>query len=257
MKTIWKGALNFGLVTINIELFDAIQEHAVSFKLLHDACHTPIHNLRWCNHCNKAVPWNHVVKGLPLTKEKFFVMTKEALKTLKPLKNDTLVLQTFIPEANFDPIWSDQHYYVLPQKENDRAYALFVTVLTTSKKIAIGTIIFKDKEHICAIRPYQDRLLMTTLHYAYEIRPLPTHKTTLRFTTKELELAQYLVAKLSKKKIALENFKDTFIEKLKVLIRKQPAKKQISAKKTKTVKEPLVQALEKSLKISKPRTKKS
>lgn len=252
MKTLWKGSLNFGLVTIAIDIYAAIQEHAISFKLLHDECHTPIHNLRWCDHCDKEVSWEHVVKGLPLPDNKFFVITKEALAKLKPLKTDIIALTTFIDEESFDPIWSDEHYYVLPHNKDDRAYALFVQALEHSKKIAIGTIIFKEKEHICALRPYHNRLLMSTLHYAYEIRPLPPAKKTIRFTTQELQLAEYLIKKLSKKTCSLETFKDTFIEKLKKAItQKHGTTKQLAASQKrakKKFKESLVETLQKSIK---------
>ncbi len=215
MKAIWRGSLNFGLVTIDIELVSAIKEHAVSFKLLHDKCHTQIHNMRWCNHCNKEVTWDHVVKGLPNSKNKFFIITKEALKQLKPLKSDTIVIDTFIDADKLQPLWFDAHYYGLARKEKDRAFSLFVTALAHSGKVAIGKVIMKEKEHVCAIQPYQDQLLVTTLHYPYEIRPLPKKKAEAHFDKEELKLAEYLIAKMSHKKISPSLFKDTFIEKLK------------------------------------------
>lgn len=215
MKAIWKGALNFGLVTIDLELFTAIEDHAVKFKLLHDVCETPIHNLHWCDHCNKAVEWEHIVKGLPLSKNKFVVLTKEKLKSLKALKSDVIHLETFVDKENVEPILFDTHYYALPHKEHDRAYGLFVAALEKASKVAVGKIIFKEREHVCILQPYHDRLLLSTLHFGYEIRPLPAVKTVMKFDSQELELAQYLIDKLSHKKIKMENFKDTFVEKLK------------------------------------------
>lgn len=259
MKTIWKGSLNFGLVTISIELYSAIQEHVVSFKLLHDTCKTPIHNLHWCPHCKKALTWDHIVKGLPLDKNKFFIITKQALRELKPFKSSTIALTTFIDESELDPLWTNQHYYALPQKTDDRAYALFVTALETEKKIALGTIIMKDKEHICVFRPYHNRLLMTTLHYAYELRPLPPAQKSIRFTFEELEVAHYLIKKLSKKTLSLEQFKDTFIEQLKKAVTQKlkPGKK-ITVKKIKPSekKETLLETLQKSVSLASSRHRK-
>lgn len=218
MKALWKGSLNFGLVTIDLELVTAVQEHALAFKLLHDVCETPIHNQHWCDHCNKAVAWEHIVKGFPLSKTKFVVLTKEKLKTLKALKSDTLVLETFVDKEKIEPIWLNNHYYALPRKENDRAYGLFVAALEKANKVAVSTIIFKEREHMCVIQPYHNRLLLSTLHYPYEIRPLPQEKSVLKFDSQELELANYLIEKLSHKKVNLEKFKDTFVEKLKKVL---------------------------------------
>ena len=249
MRAFWKGSLNFGLVTIDVQVFTAIKEHVISFKLLHDKCHTPIHNLHWCEHDNEAVSWEHIVKGLPLGNNKFFVITKEALRKLKPLRTDTIVIKTFLDADALEPIWFDQHYYALPAKESDPAYALFVAALEKSKKIGIGTVVFKEKEHPCGFQPYHKRLLLSTLHYAYEIRPLELPKKVPAFDAQELKLAQYLIDKLSHKKVKLEDFKDTFIEKLKKALKAKP-KKEIATKKVvhkKVAHKPLLEILKKSI----------
>lgn len=258
MKAFWKGSLNFGLITLDIELFTAINVHGLAFKLLHDVCHKQIHNVHWCDHCNQAVTWDHIVKGLPLNNEKFFILTNEALSNLKSLKSDVITIETFIPADALEPIWLESHYFALPRKQGDRAYALFVAALEDSKKIALGKVIFRQREHVCALQPYGDCLLLSTLHFSHEIRPLPPQTTTIKFTSEELELAQYLIEKMSFAKIRPETFKDTFVENLKKAL-KSRSKKSIpmtnAKKKTGTKKQSLTDLLKQS--VSTLKTKKS
>ena len=82
MKSIWKGSISFGLVTIPVRLYSAVQEHAIGFTLLHNKCHTPIFYKRWCDHCKKEVAWADVVKGLKLESGSYAILTQEKLKAL-------------------------------------------------------------------------------------------------------------------------------------------------------------------------------
>jgi DNA end-binding protein Ku len=251
MKAIWKGSINFGLVTIKIELFSAVQEHVVSFKLLHDACHTPIHNVRWCATCEQEVAWENVVKGLPTKKGDYFIITQKTLESLKSKGTDTIHVETFIASHQLEFVWLEQHYYALPYKKNDRAYELFVAALEKSKKMGLGRFIMREKEHVCVILPYHNALLLSTLHFPYQIRPLP-EQAPKKIDKKELELAQYLIETLSAKKISADLLKDTFIEQLKKEIVKK-TKKTVKAvpRQSKHKKLSLLQSLEESVKSHK------
>jgi DNA end-binding protein Ku len=223
MRAIWKGTLSFGLVTIFVEVYSAIQEHTLGFKLLHGVCHTPINYQRWCSHCNKLVDWADIVKGIKLDDGTYFILTPENLKKLKPEKTDTIEIIEFVDALAIDPIYYDDHYYVAPAKTSDKAYFLFTAALAHLNKVAIGKFVFKDKEYVGAIQPYMNGLLLTTLNYEYEIRPLqkleelspPEH-----MEARELKLAEQLITKLSKKKFDMSRFKDTFAEKLTEKIKK-------------------------------------
>lgn len=223
MRAIWKGTISFGLVNIPIEVYSAIQEHSLGFKLLHKKCHTPINYQRWCSHCNQVVEWADIVKGLKVDGDTYFIVTQESLKKLKPEKTDSIEIIEFVDALAIDPIYYDQHYYVAPAKASDKAYFLFTAALAHLNKVAVGRFVFKDKEYIGAIQPYMNGLLLTTLNYEYEIRPLakleelspPAH-----MEARELKLAEQLITKLSKKKFDMSRFKDTFAEKLKEQIKR-------------------------------------
>lgn len=257
MKSIWKGSISFGLVNIPVTLYSAISSQTLGFKLLHDACHTPIKYQRWCSHCDVEVPWENIVKGMPLENGTFFIITKEKLEELKPAKSDRLEIKEFIPSTELSFIYIDNHYYLLPTKETDKAFFLFFETLKTVDLIAIGVFVLREKEHLCAINPYKKGLLLSTLNYSYEIKELKKLdelSSPEKITASELNLAKQLVKQLTKKKFDISKYKDTFAQKLKARIKeaaklkeKKPSKvKEI--KKQKRIKTPsLVEALKASL----------
>lgn len=224
MKPIWNGSISFGLVTIPIKLYKAVQEHVFGFTLLCATCHTPIHYSRWCNHCNKEVAWNHVVKGLEVKKGQYIILTSETIKRLKPEKSSTIDITEFVPIDLIAPIYYEHHYYIAPQGAQ-KAYALFAQALKLMKKVAIGQFVLRDKEYIVALQAYENGILLSTLNYAYEIRSMDKivqmSATKAQISTAELKLAKQLIDKLSKNKFDISKFKDTYAESLKKLIKQQ------------------------------------
>ncbi len=221
MKTVWKGGLSFGLVNIPVDLYSATKEHSLGFKLLHDKCHTPISYKRWCTHCKQEVSWQHIVKGLPLENGTYFILTQENLKKLKPEKTDTIDIVEFIDHDVLAPIYLDHHYYIIPHKINEKAFFLFTAALNKLGKIGIGRFVMRDKEYVCAIKPYGPGLLLSTLNYSYEIREFPkvTELKKPKLEPKELQLAEQLINKLYTKKFSIDKFKDTFAERIKAALK--------------------------------------
>jgi len=212
MKTSWKGSLAFGLVSIDVELYSAIQPHTIGFKLVHSKCHTPITYKRWCSHCNQDVEWSEIDKAIQLKDGTYFIITPENLKKLRPKRTETISIIEFVDAKAIDPVLYDTHYYVAPSKAPYHAFFLFVAALADLDKVAIGQFALRDKEYVCAIRAYRNILLLTTLNYAYEVRQLTKMEEIAPPTidAKELKLAEQLISKLSKKKFDIERFKDTF-----------------------------------------------
>lgn len=231
MKSIWKGNISFGLVTIPVRIYSAVQEHVLGFKLLHDKCHTPIAYERWCSNCKKEVGWADVVKGLKQEDGSYVILTQEKIKELKPEKTDNLSIVEFVNVDQIEPIYLEHHFYLGPEKKDQNSFYLFKKALEQSGKVAIGRFVMRDKEYICVINPYEQTLLLTTLNYAYEIRPLwqvPNLKPPKALSARELQLAKQLINQLTVKTFKLEKFKDTFAQQLKEAIKK--SKKQKSKK---------------------------
>ncbi len=216
MKTSWKGSLTFGLVDINVELYSAIQPHSLGFKLLHAKCHTPITYLRWCPHCKEEVAWKDIEKGIQLKDGSYFIITPENLKKLKPQKTENIAIVEFVDYDAIDLILYDKHYYVTPSKAPYNAFFLFASALEDLRKAAIGQFVMRDKQYVCAIRPYKNALLLTTLNYGYEVKKLAKMEELEkpRIDPKELKLAETIIGKLTKKKFDINQFQDTFATQL-------------------------------------------
>ena len=224
MKSIWNGSISFGLVSIPIQLYSVAQEHALGFKMLCSKCNNPITMKRWCAHCKKEVAWDHVVKGLELSKGEYFVITQDVIKSLKPVKSTTINIRSFISADLVDPVYINTHYYAAPaDKHTDKAYTLLHYALGAANKVALGSFVMRDREHVCMIQSYHTGLLLTTLYYDYEIRPIKNIEALQAkpptIATRELTLAKQLIAQLTHKTFDISDFKDTFAQELKKLIK--------------------------------------
>ena len=239
MKSIWKGNISFGLVTIPVRLYSAVQEHTFGFTLLHNKCHTPITYKRWCDHCKKEVPWADVVKGLKQENGTYAILTQEKLKALKPKTTDAISIVEFVNATQIEPIYLEHHYYLGPEKAGEKSFYLFKKALEQSGKVAIGTFVMREKQYVCVINPYDTTMLLTTLNYAYEIRPVadvPNLKEApKKLEPEQLRLAQDLINALTKKKFDLSQFKDTFAQELKAALKASKKEKVSNKKKEKNI----------------------
>ncbi len=259
MKSIWKGSIAFGLVNIPITLYSAVKSHAIGFTLLHDKCHTPLKYHRWCPHCDKEVRWDQTEKGLKKADGSYFILTQDALKELRPEKTEEINIVSFVDADQVDAIYLDEHYYVDSNKKGDTAYALFMAALVKLNKVAVGSFVMRDKEHPCILHAYNNYFLLTTLHYVSEVRGLEDLAFTkkAKVDTKELKLAEELIKKLSVKSLDMSQFKDTFAQEIKELLKKKEKglgkrKKVVPVRRKKT----LTDSLRESLATVKPRSKK-
>jgi DNA end-binding protein Ku len=253
-RSVWKGSLHFGLVSIHIELYSAVQPHVIGFKLLHNVCNTPISNKRWCNHCEQEVAWEETVKGLKLKDGTYFVLTQENIKKLKPEKTDTIDVIEFVDTDAVSPLYYDQHYYMVPQKGTDKAFFLLAAALDRYKQSAVGQFVMRDKEYVCLVQPYQNALLLSTLNYDYEIKHIEQVeelKAPAKVSEQELKLAYLLMNKLYKKSFDISDFKDTFATKLAHALKAKEKGKIVAIEKPKKAAKPqasLMDALKASLK---------
>ena len=250
MKTIWNGSISFGLVTIPVKLYSAVQPKSLKFKLLSKKDNSPIKYKRVSEKDGKEVKWEDIVKGYEISKGNYYTITKEELSKLKPEKSDLIEVLEFVNVDRIDPIYFNSHYYVAPEKEKEKSFFLFKNVLQTSGKAAIAKFVMHEKEHVCVIVSYKNGLLLTTLNYAYEIRDISEIeelKGSISLREEELKLAKTLIEQLTKEEFKISQFKDTFKEQLDEAIKNK--EKGISRKSVSIKSEPdLIKALRQSLK---------
>jgi len=179
------------------------------------------------------------------------------LKTISTTTTNTIDIKEFVDEKELDPILIEKSYYIAPdnkKNKNDKAYSLLVKVLTDTKKVAVGKVVLRDKEHLVVLRPYQRELVMHILHYLDEIRPadeIPELKDMQRLSpdNKELSLGKLLVENLSSQHLDLSKYSDAYTKELEKLIDSKVKGKPVSEKPVEKVKETqdLVAALKASL----------
>ncbi len=232
MKNIWKGSIAFGLVNIPIKLFTATESHALGFTLLHAKCHTPLKYHRWCPQCKKEITWDQTVKGIKKSDGAYLVLTQEALKELRPHKTEEIKIIEFVDADKIPILYLNHHYYVAPAKEDNIAYTLFMHALGRLNKVAIGRFVMRDKEYTCVLQPYGEYLLLTTLYYSYEIRGIKDLGAVkqVKLAAKELKLAEDFIKKLSVDRFDISQFKDTFAQEIKNLMKKKSKKSRVKPK---------------------------
>jgi DNA end-binding protein Ku len=224
MSVIWTGSLSFGLVNIPIRLYAAVESQTKEFRLLHKKDKVPIQYKRWCPKHKQEVAWEDIVKGLEIQKNKYYVFEKEELEKLKPKRTDTIDIVEIIDAWQIDPIYFDHHYFIGPDSEKEKAFFLFKHVMEECAKAAIGRFVMRDKEHVCAIESYKKGLLLTTLNYDYEIRDIKKVEfleDPPALKQQEIKLAMQLIEKLEKKEFDISEYKDTFMDELKALVKKK------------------------------------
>lgn len=250
MRSIWSGSISFGLVNIPVKLVSAVQSEEIDFDMLSKKDLAPVHYARIDSKTGEEVPWKDIVKGYQYAKGKYVVVEPEDFEKASPEKSKSIDIVQFVKEDEIDPIYYEKPYYLVPGKGAEKSYKLLLKALQETETVGIAEFVLRNREHICALKPYEGILLLNQLRYHEEIRDIPAEaeaKETVR--QKELELAVKLVNQLTEKFNPVA-FKDTYIAELKKVIKAKAAGKEIRiaepAKKTATVKD-LMEVLKQSL----------
>ena len=258
----WNGSISFGLVNIPVGVYVATKNAEFSFNQLCKNGHR-IRYKKWCPIEEREVAYSEIKKGYEITKDQYVVLEKKDLDTIKLKTTNTIDIKEFVDGKELDPIMIEKSYFIAPdnKNKNDKAYSLLVKVLTETKKIAVGKIVIKDKEHVVALRPYQRVIVMHLLHYINDIRPvdeISEFKNLQRAVVdnKELSLGKLLVENLSSEHFDLSQYSDTYAKELEKLIESKAKGRTIIAEPQK-VKEEETKDLVAALKASLQKTTKA
>jgi DNA end-binding protein Ku len=168
-RSIWSGAISFGLVNVPVKLYSAVSRKAVRFDQLHDADGVRIQQKRVCPADGQEVPYEHIVKGYEIGPGRYVVITPEELEALDPGKTRTIDIEEFVQLEEIDPIYYDHPYYLLPDRGAAKPYKLLVTAMEQAGKVAIARVVIRQKESLVAIRPTDRVLTMETMLFADEV----------------------------------------------------------------------------------------
>src|SRR5919204_1619212 len=231
-RSIWSGAISFGLVNVPVKLYSAVSRKTVRFNQLNAETGHRIAQKRVDPQTGEEVPYEQIVKGYELTRDRYVVITPEELEALDPEKSRTIDIEDFVDLEEIDPIYYDHPYYLVPDKGAEKAYGLLMNAMRESEKVAIARVVLRSKEQLVAIRPAGDLLMMETMIFADEVVPhdeleeLPDAKQ-LKASDRELRMAQQLIDSLSSE-FEPEKYHDEYREKVLELIERKAAGEEIA-----------------------------
>src|SRR5918995_1285550 len=159
-RSIWTGAISFGLVNVPVKLYSAVNRKTVRFHQLSGKTGTRIAQKRVDPTTGEEVAYEDIVKGYELTKERYVVITPEELEALDPEKSRTIDIEDFVDLVDIDPVYYDHPYYLVPDKGAAKAYGLLLGAMEESGKVAIARVVLRSKEQLVAIRPAPGGVLM-------------------------------------------------------------------------------------------------
>lgn len=172
MRTMWKGSLSFGLVTIPVRLYPATEEKSVSFNQLRASDHSRIGYQRVAKADGQEVPYDEIVKGYEYEPDRYVVFDGDELDALKPPSSRTVEILQFVPLEQIDPIYFQRSYYLAPEAAGAKAYGLLSQAMRDKSTVAVCKITLRDKEHLATLRLRDDVFVLETMYWPDEIRAL-------------------------------------------------------------------------------------
>src|SRR6195256_856633 len=168
-RSIWTGAISFGLVTVPVKLYSAVNRKTVRFHQLSSKTGVRIAQKRVDPQSGDEVPFEDIVKGYELSPDRYVVIEPAELDTLQPKKTKTIEIEDFVELSQIDPIFYDHPYYLAPGPGGAKPYRLLLEAMAETGKVAIARVVIRHKEQLVAIRPMGDVLVMSTMLFADEV----------------------------------------------------------------------------------------
>lgn len=200
MRTLWKGAISFGLVNVPVKLFTATENKDLKFHYLHEKCKTPLKYERRCPVCNVTVSAEEIVWGYEYEKDQYVVLREEDFRQIPDNTSKTIDIIDFVDLQEIDPIYFEKSYFLEPSGGGEKAYALLRKAMQDTRKIAIAKVTIRAKETLAVLRVYENMLLMEIIFYPDEIRSaagLTALQTLPALEEREIQMAVNLINNLS------------------------------------------------------------
>jgi DNA end-binding protein Ku len=238
----WTGAISFGLVSVPVKLYSALDRKTVRFHQLSGKSGVRISQKRVDPQSGEEVPYEDIVKGFEITPERYVVIEPAELDALAPQKSRTIEIEEFVELGEIDPVYYDHPYYLAPGPGGAKPYRLLHEAMRQAGKVAIARVVIRSKESLVAIRPIGEALGMATMIFADEITPPDRFEevaetTEVKTTKRELEIAIQLVDSLAAK-FEPQKYHDTYRKEVLDLIERkaqgeeiavQPAPEEVAA----------------------------
>jgi DNA end-binding protein Ku len=221
-RPVWKGTLSFGLVSVNVGLYGAVTDHDIGFKQIDSKTQKRVRYRKVAEGTDEEVPYERIVKGYEVQPGQYVLVEPDELARLAPEKTNTVAIHDFVDIAEIDPIYFDTSYYIAPEKGAERPYRLLRDAMAATGRVAIAEFVMRARQRLAAVRADDDALVLTTLHFADEIRAvsdtLPQAPPAEVFEGRELDLAKNLIEAMTVP-WAPEQYRDTYRDQVEELVR--------------------------------------
>jgi len=231
-RAMWTGAISFGMVTVPVKLYSALNRKSVRFHQLSGRTGVRIAQKRVDPQSGEEVPYEDVVKGFEIAPDRYVVIEPGELETLQPKKTKTIEIEDFVELSQIDPVFYDHPYYLAPGPGGAKPYRLLLEAMRETGKVAIARVVIRSKEQLVAIRPMGEALGMATMIFADEILPAErldeiSEAAEVKTTKRELDIAKQLVDSLAGE-FEPARYSDTYREEVLALIERKAQGEEIA-----------------------------
>ncbi|WP_436500575.1 Ku protein [Actinokineospora sp. HUAS TT18] len=221
-RPIWNGAINFGLVTVPVELYGATEDHTISFRQFERGTADRIRYKRVNERTGKEVAYSDIVKGAEIGGGDYVIIEPEELDAIAPGRSRTIDISAFVDLDEIDPIHYQKTYWLAPAKEEySRAYSLLLQAMRKSNRAGVATFVMRGKEYLTVVRAGEELLILTTMLFAEDLRdPAKELKSMPEIAPargKELDMAISLIESMSEE-WKPDDYHDTYTQRVEQLI---------------------------------------
>jgi DNA end-binding protein Ku len=231
-RSIWTGAISFGMVTVPVKLYSALNRKSVRFHQLSGKTGVRIAQKRVDPQNGDEVPYEDIVKGFEIAPDRYVVIEPGELEALQPKKTKTIEIEDFVELSQIDPLFYDHPYYLAPGPGGAKPYRLLLEAMRETGKVAIARVVIRSKEQLVALRPIGGALGMATMIFADEVLPSErideiAEAQDVKTTKRELDIAKQLVESLAGK-FDPDKYSDTYREEVLAMIERKAQGEEIS-----------------------------
>jgi len=235
-RAIWTGAISFGLVTVPVKLYAAVQSKSVKFNQLDADDHSRIAMKRTNAQTGEEVPYERIVKGFEISPDRYVIIEPGELESFDPKKTKTIDIEGFVELDEVDPIYFDHPYYLVPGPGGAKPYRLLCDAMAETNRVGIAKVVIRSKQQLVALRPMGDVLAMSTMNFHDEIvdadglDEVPSRED-IDSAPRELDIAKQLVESLAEP-WEPEKYADTYREEVLGLIERKAGGEEIAVQPT-------------------------
>jgi DNA end-binding protein Ku len=209
-RAIWTGSISFGLVSVPVRMHSAIEEHTLHFNYVHEPDGSRIGYEKICKAEEKPVPDDEIVKAFEYEKGEWVDMSDEDFEAAAAENHRTIDIRAFVPYDEIDPIYFERTYYLVPQEDGEKVYALLVRAMDDAGLAGIAKWVMRDRQNLGLLRIREGVVTLERMHFADEIRPVEgIAPKDVKVNKQELDMAAQLIQQYTGK-FEPENFRDTY-----------------------------------------------